>query len=48
MKLIIGVLPHNHDDDIIGSLSISAPIERRQDEWMPLLKQAEKQISEKL
>ncbi|MCW8963352.1 MAG: IclR family transcriptional regulator, partial [Gammaproteobacteria bacterium] len=41
----IGVLIHNHNDDIVGGLSISAPIERRQDEWVPILKQAAKQIS---
>ena len=34
--------------EVAGGLSISAPIERRRDEWIPLLKQAAKDISERL
>jgi len=44
----IGVLIYNNKGDVIGGLSISAPIERRKDEWAILLKQAAKTISEKL
>lgn len=44
----IGVLIHNHAGDVVGGLSISAPIERRKDEWATLLKQAARTISERL
>ena len=44
----IGVLIHNNSGDVVGGLSISAPIERRKDEWAALLKQAAKKISERL
>lgn len=44
----IGVLIHNRAGEVVGGLSISAPIERRKDEWAPLLKQAAKTISERL
>lgn len=44
----IGVLIHNRAGDVVGGLSISAPIERRQDEWATLLKQAARTISERL
>lgn len=44
----IGVLIHDKSGDVIAGLSISAPIERRKDEWAKLLKQAAKTISERL
>lgn len=44
----IGVLIHDHNGDVVGGLSISAPIERRRDEWAKLLKQAARKISQRL
>ncbi len=44
----IGVLIRNNAGDVIGGLSISAPIERRKAEWASLLKKAAKEISERL
>jgi IclR family acetate operon transcriptional repressor len=44
----IGVLIHDHNGDVVGGLSISAPIERRKDEWAKLLKQAARKISQRL
>lgn len=44
----IGVLIHNNAGNVVGGLSISAPIERRKDEWVTLLKRAAKKISERL
>jgi len=44
----IGVLIHNTASEVIGGLSISAPIERRKAEWASLLKNAAKEISERL
>ncbi len=44
----IGVLIHDASGDVVAGLSISAPIERRKDEWSELLKQAASKISERL
>ncbi len=44
----IGVLIHDNAGAIVAGLSISAPIERRQDTWVPLVKEAGRQISERL
>lgn len=44
----IGVLIHNNAGNVVGGLSISAPIERRKDEWATLLKRAANKISERL
>lgn len=44
----IGVLISNRKGDVVGGLSISAPIERRKDEWTILLQQAAEKISTKL
>lgn len=44
----IGVLIYNNKGEVVGGLSISAPIERRKDEWAFLLKRAAKTISERL
>ena len=44
----IGVLIHNSSGDVVAGLSISAPIERRKDEWAKLLKRAAETISQRL
>lgn len=44
----IGVLIHNNAGDVVGGLSISAPIERRKDEWSALLIRAANKISDSL
>lgn len=44
----IGALIHNNSGEVIAGLSISAPIERRQEEWASLLKQAAKNIANRL
>lgn len=41
----IGVLIHNSSGEVLGGLSISAPIERRKDVWVKLLKRASKDIT---
>ncbi|HEY9052808.1 MAG TPA: IclR family transcriptional regulator [Gammaproteobacteria bacterium] len=44
----IGVVIRDNTGNVAAGLSISAPIERRRDEWVVLLKQAAKTISERL
>lgn len=44
----LGVLVHDQGGRIVAGLSISAPIERRRDEWVPLLKRTAQQISDQL
>jgi IclR family acetate operon transcriptional repressor len=44
----IGVLIHDNTGEVVAGLSVSAPIERRKDEWVSLLKQAARKISERL
>ena len=44
----IGVLIYNNAGDIAGGLSVSAPIERRKEEWVPIVKEAGKRLSESL
>ena len=44
----IGVLIYDAGKNVVGGLSISAPIDRRKDEWMKLVKDAGKRISERL
>jgi DNA-binding IclR family transcriptional regulator len=44
----IGTLIYDASGEVAGGLSISAPIERRQDEWVALLKKAGEEISERL
>ncbi len=41
----IGVLVHDSTGQIVAGLSISAPIERRSDEWVPLLKQTAQRLA---
>jgi len=44
----IGALIHDHQGQVVAGLSISAPIERRQDNWSKLLKDAAIKISNRL
>ena len=44
----IGVLVHDEGGEILAGLSISAPIERRRDEWIPALKDAARELSARL
>lgn len=44
----IGVLIRDHNHAVVGGLSISAPIERRTREWIPILQEAGKNLSERL
>ena len=42
----IGVLIYNNAGEIAGGLSVSAPIERRKEEWVPIVIEAGKRLSE--
>ena len=44
----IGVLIHDRSGAVVAGLSVSAPIERRRDDWIDLVKQAGKAISARL
>jgi len=44
----IGVLLYDGSNNVVGGLSISAPIERRKDEWVKLVKDAARKITERL
>jgi len=44
----IGVLIYDNSHSVVAGLSISAPIERRKEEWVKLVKDAGKKISERL
>ena len=44
----IGVLIYDSSKSVVAGLSISAPIERRKEEWVKLVKDAGKKISERL
>lgn len=44
----IGVLIYDNNKSVVAGLSISAPIERRKEEWVKLVKNAGKKISERL
>src|SRR3569833_3390543 len=44
----IGVLVRNADGEAVAGLSISAPRERRRDEWIPLLQEAGARLSRQL
>lgn len=44
----IGVLVHDSQNQIVAGLSISAPIERRRDEWIALLKATAAELSARL
>jgi DNA-binding IclR family transcriptional regulator len=44
----IGVLIYDGSNSVVAGLSISAPIERRKEEWVKLVRDAGKRISERL
>jgi len=44
----IGVLVRDSSGEVVAGLSVSAPIERRKNEWAASLKKAAKQITERL
>jgi DNA-binding IclR family transcriptional regulator len=44
----IGVLVYDASGTAVAGLSISAPMERRRDEWIPLIRRAGEEISERL
>jgi DNA-binding IclR family transcriptional regulator len=44
----IGVLLFDGSNNVVGGLSISAPIERRKDEWVKLVQDAAREITERL
>lgn len=44
----IGVLIRDGTSAVIGGLSISAPIERRKNEWIPMVEEAGREISNRL
>jgi DNA-binding IclR family transcriptional regulator len=44
----IGTLIHDSNGKAVGGLSVSAPIERRRDEWIPLVRNAGRRVSERL
>lgn len=44
----IGVLIYDSADQWLAGLSISAPIERRREAWIPLIQEASRRITEKL
>ncbi len=44
----IGVLVRNAAGEVLAGLSISAPIERRREAWIPLIQEAARRISERI
>lgn len=44
----IGVLIRDGSGNVVAGLSVSAPINRRQDEWVPLVQEAGRKISARL
>ena len=44
----IGTLIYDNTGSVVGGLSVSAPIERRSDDWIPLVMEAAERISERL
>lgn len=44
----IGVLVRDADGEVVAGLSVSAPRERRRDEWIPLLQEAGTRLSRQL
>ena len=44
----IGTLIHDSSGAVVAGLSISAPMERRRDAWITLVRQAGRQVSERL
>jgi DNA-binding IclR family transcriptional regulator len=44
----IGVLVRDSSGAVVAGLSVSSPIERRQDAWIPLVQEAGRELSERL
>jgi DNA-binding IclR family transcriptional regulator len=44
----IGVLVRDSSGDVVAGLSVSAPIERRRDEWIPRVMEAGRRLCERL
>jgi DNA-binding IclR family transcriptional regulator len=44
----IGTLVHDGAGEVVAGLSISAPMDRRQDAWIPLIREAGRRLSERL
>lgn len=44
----IGVLLRDASGEVVAGLSLSAPIERRRDEWVPIIQEAAQRISARL
>ena len=44
----IGVLIYDGTGSVVGGLSVSAPIERREADWIPVIIEAGRQLSEQL
>ena len=44
----IGTLIYDNSGGVVGGLSVSAPIERRSEAWIPKVKEAARRISERL
>jgi DNA-binding IclR family transcriptional regulator len=44
----IGTLVRDASGQVVAGLSVSAPIERRRDEWIALIMEAGKQLSQQL
>lgn len=44
----IGVLVYDGSGGMVGGLSVSAPMQRRRDEWIPLVVEAGRKLSERL
>lgn len=44
----IGVLIHNNNGQVVGGLSVSAPIDRRRDEWIERIIETGKELSKRL
>ncbi len=44
----IGTLIYDNTGAVVGGLSVSAPIERRSNDWIPMVKEAAGRISERL
>ncbi|MDJ0806192.1 MAG: IclR family transcriptional regulator [Gammaproteobacteria bacterium] len=44
----IGTVIHDNTGAVVGGLSVSAPLERRSDDWIPLVMAAAERISERL
>ena len=48
LRMPIGTLIRDSGGAVVAGLSISAPMERRRDDWVPLVKAAGREVSERL